>query len=693
MDPSKEIRFNRLASEISPYLLQHSRNPVDWYPWGEDALRKAKDLDRPIFLSIGYSSCHWCHVMERESFENEDIARILNANFISIKVDREERPDLDGIYMAAVQVLTGTGGWPLSVFLTPDLRPFWGGTYFPPESRHGLPGFGDVLLHLASAYRAQRDKVEGAAAELTRYLVESAVSGPAGELPGHEAMEASVLHDEASFDEEHGGFGPAPKFPRPIEISKLLWYHHRTGKAEALRICEKTLEAMALGGLYDQIGGGFHRYSTDASWQVPHFEKMLYDNALLARTYLETFQVTGKDFYREVAIGVIEHVLREMTSPDGGFYSATDADSEEEEGKFFVWRPEEVEAVLGKADGRVICEWFNITPAGNFEGATSIPHITRSPEAVARAFQLAPSRFSEIVRSAKEGLYRTREKRTKPFRDEKILTSWNALMVSALARAAQVLEESRYLEAAEKAAALLWSGEGRLHRLHKDGVSKGEGYLDDHAFLAEALIDLYEATFRVEYLVRARKLADELLDLFWSREGEGLFFTSEHHGSLICRRKDILDNATPSGTGVAALSLLRLERLTGCGLYRERALQVLRSMKGALERYSMALGSTLMALEFCLKPPLEVAIVGDLESAAGRALLRTVRRAFVPRKVVAGAAFPVDPELSRTVPLLDGKAPLDGNVAAFVCKDCTCAAPVTDAAALEALLQRELKSK
>lgn len=689
MSANREKKPNRLLAETSPYLAQHAYNPVDWYPWGDEALRKARELDRPIFLSIGYSSCHWCHVMERESFENEDIAKLMNEHFINIKVDREERPDLDSIYMTAVQLLTSSGGWPMSVFLTPELKPFWGGTYFPPDDRFGRPGFAHILTQIANLYRTGRDKIEETAAKLTEALSERDTSTISTDLPGRDVMESAVEYAERSFDSEWGGFGPAPKFPRSVEISKLLRYYQRTKKANVLEMCEATLESMAHGGMYDQIGGGFHRYSTDKKWLVPHFEKMLYDNALLARTYLEAFQVTGKDFYSRIAREVLDYVLREMTSPEGGFYSATDADSEGEEGVFFVWTPEQVEEVLGEADARTFCEYYSITTGGNFEGGTSIPHVSKPVEEVAGSLNLSCEKLEEVLERGRRKLYEARESRVKPFRDEKVLASWNGLMISAFARGYQILEDPRYLEAADRAAAFIVENlyfSDRLHRTYKDGRCQFPGYLDDHAYLGEAFLDLYETTFKPEHLQFARELTDTLLEQFWDAGGGGFFFTALHHKSLITRKKDPFDNATPSGNGVAALSLLRLERLTGVDSYRARAVELFKGVKPLVEKAPMAFSYTILALEYIFNVPVEIAVLGNPEAEETRKLLRVVYQRFLPNKALVAVTPPVDQAMGEAVPLLAGKS-LEGEKAtAFVCRDYACRTPVTEPRDLERLL-------
>ena len=695
---------NRLIHETSPYLQQHAYNPVDWYPWGEEALGAARELDRPIFLSVGYSSCHWCHVMERESFEDAEIAALMNESFINIKVDREERPDLDSIYMTAVQMLTGSGGWPMSVFLLPDLKPFWGGTYFPPRGAHGRPGFSDLLRELARVYREDRAKAMESAGEITSRLLENENLAAGAEPPGEDAVTLVAESAKRSFDPHHGGFGPAPKFPRPVEISMLLRSFSGTGDAQVLKACVKTLECMALGGLYDQVGGGFHRYSTDGRWLVPHFEKMLYDNALLARTYFEAYQTTKNPFYRQIAGDVCEYVLREMTDPAGGFYSATDADSEGEEGKFFVWTPDQVQAVLGEDRARVVCEAYNITEGGNFEGGTSIPHVTKSLEDVAKAVDLPIERVREDLQTARGELYDARAERPKPFRDEKIITAWNALMISALARGSRVLGSSKYRDAAERAMAFLKEklmAGGRLRRTFKSNTGKSntgksntgksntgqhDAYLDDYAYLGEAALDLYEATFNIDYLREAVRLMRHLLDHFWDAEAGGFYYTADYHESLICRKKDLFDNATPSGAGVAALTLLRLERFTGETQFRTRAEDVLRLAKPLVERAPMAFGSMLIATDFYLRSPVEVAVVGDFDSEDGKALLAAVYQNFVPGKIVVGSGTPVAGDLAQEIPLLSGKdAPANG-VNVFVCRDFACQAPTGSPEELRNLL-------
>ena len=690
----KKSEPNRLIESTSPYLLQHAHNPVDWYPWGEEALAKAKEFDRPIFLSVGYSYCHWCHVMERESFENPEIAKVMNANFINIKVDREERPDIDALYMNAVQMLSGQGGWPMSVFLTPDLRPFWGGTYFPPKGFYRpdgevvRPGFMDILLSLSSAYRETPERIEGTAGQVVEGLCRQE-NHAAGELPSDEALRLAGEDAGRRFDPVHGGFGPAPKFPRSTELSMLLRVYALTGEGSILEMCERTLEAMARGGMYDQVGGGFHRYSTDARWLVPHFEKMLYDNALLARTYLEALQVTGRGLYRRIASEILDYVLAEMTSPEGGFYSATDADSEGREGVFFVWRPGEVEELLGGEDARLFCEYFNITAEGNFEDATSIPHITGELEDAAAVLGIEPAAARKKLESARKKLYAAREKRPAPFRDEKVLTSWNGLMISAFARGAQVLGEPRYLEAAERAARLVLDemreGE-RLLRVRKDGESRILGFLDDNAFFIEALLDLYEAGFDSGYLAAARRLTDIVIERFSDEQDAGLYFTSVDHELVLTRRKDPFDGAIPSAFAVMALNLLRLEKLSGEPAYGERARRLLLDVSAAVPRVPMGLGATLIALDFLLHPPVELALVGDLSSPLAADFLEKIHSGFLPSRVIAASANPPPVELAAEIPLLAGKEHKAAGVRLYICRDYSCREPVDDPQAAEEML-------
>ena len=679
---------NRLAKETSPYLLQHANNPVDWYPWGEEAFSLAREKDLPIFLSVGYSSCHWCHVMEHESFEDEEVAAILGANFVSIKVDREERPDVDSLYMTSVQMLTGSGGWPMSVFLTPDLQPFYGGTYYPPDSRYGRPGFKDVLRHIARVYQEEREKVSEVAGQLTDHLAVS-LSPDGTDAPDVSVLDIVHRNAAQSFDSTFGGFGQAPKFPHPMDLSVLLRHWKRSGEALSLDMALMTLQKMAEGGMYDQLGGGFHRYSVDRQWLVPHFEKMLYDNGLLTRAYLEAYQVCGKRLFLDVATDVLDYVIREMSAPEGGYYSATDADSEGEEGKFFVWTPDDIEALLGKDDARVFCLYYNVTVGGNFEHSTSILNVTSSLEDIAESLSIDPQEAGRIVEEGKAKLYEARSKRVAPFRDEKVIVAWNGLMLSAMARGYQVTGNDRYRESAERTAAFIDEHlvhDGVVHRIYKDGQSKIPGFLDDYACLAEALVDLYEATFDLTYLDRATTLIDAILEDFRDPVDGSLFYTSGRHTDLLHRRKELLDNATPSGTWVTALTLARLERLTGNAEYRKSAGEILRGFDSLVAKAPMAFATGLLAVDFLHGPPLEIAVVGDPDASETRDMLTAIHRRFLPTRVVAGSADVVDENVARRVPVLAERGRVDGKTTVYICEDFACQTPITDAETLEKAL-------
>ena len=683
---------NRLAQETSPYLLQHKNNPVDWHPWGPEALERARGEDMPIFLSIGYSACHWCHVMEHESFEDAATADVLNRLFVSIKVDREERPDLDAIYMQAVQAMTGRGGWPMSVFLLPDGRPFYGGTYFPNEERHGMPSFTQVLLGVADAYHNRRADVEKAAGELLPRLQ----GIPTGK--GDAQLSESVLRDAAGklaglFDWDNGGFGGAPKFPQPMTLEVLLRAHdyrgrhggqgQRWGDARALQMAEHTLGQMARGGIYDQIGGGFHRYATDAHWLVPHFEKMLYDNAQLARLYLHAHQATGKAVYRRIAEETCDYVLREMTHADGGFFSSQDADSEGVEGKFFVWSPAEVEQALGE-DAALFCRVVDVTPEGNFEGH-SILNMPLDQAGVAREVGVSEEEVLRVTAKGRRALYAARERRVHPGRDEKVLTAWNGLMLQALAEAGAALGREDYLAAARKNAAFLLQKlrtQGRLLRSWKDGRAKTLGYLEDYAMLISGLLALYEADWRRRWLDEARALAEGMIALYWS-EDEGVFFdTGSDHETLIVRPRDVFDNAMPCGGSAAAEALLRLARFTGEASYARYAERSLRAMAGVMANHPTGFGRWLAALDFHMATPQEIVVVGSQKDAATQALLQVVFGAYLPNRIVAGLDPSNGDGAAEGTPLLAGRALVGGRPAAYVCEEYACRQPVTDAESL-----------
>jgi uncharacterized protein len=652
---------NRLANETSPYLLQHKDNPVDWYPWGEDALARAREEDKPILLSIGYSACHWCHVMERESFEDPETAALMNAHFVCIKLDREERPDIDAIYMEACQAMTGAGGWPLNVFLTPEQVPFYAGTYFPPDSRGGMPAWRAVLEAVADAWEKRRDEIRAGGDRIAQRLRGGALLAPSKEPLDPRVLGEAVAGLRSQYDRAHGGFGGAPKFPPASALEFLL----RRGETE---MTTHTLRAMASGGMYDQVGGGFSRYSVDPYWLVPHFEKMLYDNALLARVYLHGWQVTGEPLFRRVCEETLDWALREMRAAEGGFYSALDADSEGVEGKFYVWAVGEMhDALAGEPDAEEAIAWFGATDRGNFEGR-NIP--VRGPG--------SPERLDDW----RGRLYRARAQRVWPGLDDKRLTSWNALMISALADAGAVLERADYLDAAKTCADFLLRDlrdeEGRLLRSWKDGQAKLNAYLEDHAFLLEALLSLYEATFEPRWFVEARRLADTMIARFADEENGGFFETSSDHERLVARRKDLEDHPIPSGNASAAYGLLRLAALTGEHEYEARAVSTLRLLHEIAPKHPQAFGHLLQALDFHLSPVKEVALVGD----DLRPLERVVRGAFRPHLVLAATSA----DGADGVPLLEGRSPVNGRPAAYVCERFACKAPVTEPAELERLL-------
>ncbi|MCA1621398.1 MAG: thioredoxin domain-containing protein [Acidobacteria bacterium] len=686
---SEHKHANRLAGETSPYLLQHAHNPVEWYPWGEEALERSKREDKPILLSIGYSACHWCHVMERESFEDEEIARQMNEQFVNIKVDREERPDLDQIYMSAVQMMTRHGGWPLTVFLTPDLVPFYGGTYFPPEDRHQMPGFPRILAAVSEAYRTRPEEVRQSASEILSELQRMTAAPESSEAINTQLLDNAHRVLARSYDTRHGGFGGAPKFPSSMSLDFLLRTWKRTGDGRALGMVTHSCRQMAWGGLYDQLGGGFHRYSTDARWLVPHFEKMLYDNALLTRLYLHAFQATGDGFFRRVVEETLQYVAREMTDESGAFYSTQDADSEGVEGKFFVWDKEEVESLLGPEDSRLFCAYHGVTEGGNFE-ESNILNIPRPAEEVAREQNVSVERLTEAVERGRGILFTERERRVKPGRDEKVITAWNGLMLEAYAEAAAALGREDYREAAERNAGFILKAlvsDGLLLHVYKDGRAKHVGFLDDYSYVVSGLVTLYETTGRLRWLEAAVRLTDKMLEEFWDEEGGGLFYNGVSGEKLIVRNKDYFDNATPSGNSVAAEALLRLSVLTGDENYARRAVGVLRLVRDAVERYPSAFGYALGAFDFHLAKPKEVAVVtgGDAEGAAR--LLREVWGRYLPNKVVALAAGEDDGAAAELVPLLRERGTTGGRATAYVCENYTCLRPVNTAEELAAQLE------
>jgi uncharacterized protein YyaL (SSP411 family) len=682
---------NRLLKETSPYLQQHAHNPVDWYPWGPEALELARKLDRPIFLSIGYSACHWCHVMEHESFEDPDTAKLLNENFVNIKVDREERPDLDQIYMTAVQALTGQGGWPMSVWLTPNLEPFYGGTYFPPDDRYGRPSFKRVLHALSEAWRSRREEIGKTAGQIASHIRE-AVGLPASQG----RLAPDLLHTAASFlerifDQTYGGFGQAPKFPHPIDLRVLLRVWKRFHNEDALRMARLTLDQMARGGIYDHLGGGFHRYSTDARWLVPHFEKMLYDNALLSIANLEAYQASEDHFYREVAEQTLHYVLREMTSPEGPFYSTQDADSEGVEGKFFVWSADEIENLLGTEAANIFTYVYDVTKRGNWEGH-NILYRTKTDEQDARMLGIPIAALQESLAASRAKLFAARENRVKPGRDEKVLTSWNGLMIEAFAVAAQVCGHPEYERTAVAAAnfilANMRSDQGRLFRSWKAGSEpKLNGYQEDYAFLINGLITLYEAAFEERWLAEAVSLADSMIEEFWDEAQGGFYFTGVHHEQLLSRTKDWLDSSTPSGNSVAVLALLRLGKYLDRKDYWDKAAKTLELVSGAMNSSPMATGQMVLALDFYLGPVDEFAVLGQSPDTMHRAL-DLIRLPFRPNKVVAARLPNKERAAEVTIPLLESKN-AGGAVTTYICRDYTCKAPIQGIEQLESALKEE----
>jgi len=661
---------NRLIHETSPYLLQHANNPVDWHAWGDEALTLSRTSDKPILLSIGYSACHWCHVMEHESFENEAIAKLMNDHFINIKVDREERPDLDQVYMNAVQLMTGSGGWPMTVFLLPSGEPFYGGTYFPPDDRYGRPGFKRLLATIAESYKAKKEEIVSGAQSLRLHLnqkVQSAANADAVCMP---LLDQAASGLRSRFDPRQGGFGAAPKFPPSMTIEFLLRYHHRTGNPDALQMSTLTLDKMAYGGLYDQIGGGFHRYSTDDRWLVPHFEKMLYDNALLARAYLDAWRVTGNPLYRRITEEVLDFIVREMRDPNGGFYSTQDADSEGVEGKFYVWDLDEFKATAGP-DGELLARYLDVTAHGNWE-EHNILNVPRPPDVFCKLEKISEEELKAKFDAARPKLYAAREKRIHPGRDEKVLTDWNGLALRAFADAAAYLGRDDYRQIAESNADFifktLWDGNRLLHSF-KDGRARFNAYLDDYANVADGLLSLYQLTFEEKWLKQAESLVDHIIEKFCDSDSGGFYFTDIEHEALITRTKDYFDNATPSGNSVAADVLVRLGALLGRSDLTDKAAKLFTSTGALLAQYPSGFGRLLEAIDFHLGPSKEIAII--TAGKEGHSFITAYRKRFLPRTVIAAGE-------TGTIALLRDRPAIDGKSTAYVCENLACQRPVTD---------------
>jgi len=684
--------MNRLAKETSPYLLQHQHNPVDWYPWGEEAFARAKAEDKPILLSVGYSACHWCHVMERESFEDSEIARLMNELFINIKVDREERPDVDQIYMQAVQAMTGHGGWPMTVFLTPEGVPFYGGTYFPPVERHGMPAFPRLLRSVAESYRTRKGEVIQTGRQLVEQMAQGERLRGSATLLTHEILFAAFQGISRDFDERQGGVGSAPKFPQPMIWDFVLRFWHRSRNPSALEMLKLTLTRMGRGGMYDQLGGGFHRYSVDGQWLVPHFEKMLYDNGQLARLYLHAWLATGDPEYRRIAEETFDYILREMTHPEGGFYSSQDADSEGEEGKFFVWTPEEILAALGDGEvARAALTYWAVEDGANFEGK-NILWVSRDPADVAASLGVSTERLADLIAQARRRLYELRARRIHPGRDDKVLAAWNGLACRAFAEAGRALNRPDYTQAAVKNAGFVLSAmrkDGRLLRSWKDGEAKLLGYLEDYAMTADACLAVYEATFDPRWLKEARVLANELLRLFWDKDRDAFFDTGVDHEQLVVRPRNLFDNAVPCGSSVTVELLFRLTVLTGEERYEWHALRAVRPMADLMTRYPTGFGRFLCALDFHLGPVSEVALVWPPGRDGLEPLLAEVFGRYLPNRVVVGA--PDDEAAARAgIPLLESRPLVGGKATAYLCQRYVCKAPTTDPEELARQLSGEV---
>ena len=677
---------NHLINETSPYLLQHAHNPVDWYSWGDAAFQKAKSENRPILLSIGYSACHWCHVMERESFEDEKIAALMNDLFVNIKVDREERPDLDEIYMNAVQMLTGRGGWPMTVFLTPEGKPFYGGTYFPPEDRYGVPGFPKILQGVANAYREKPQDVERSVEQILAALQRMSLSTESQQPFSSDIIGQSAEQLAQAYDADHGGLGKAPKFPNVGVYELFLRHYHHSKGNRFLEMVTHTLTKMAQGGIYDHLGGGFHRYSVDEKWLVPHFEKMLYDNAQLVRIYAQVYCVTGEPLFKQVVDETMNYLMREMLHTEGGFYSTQDADSEGEEGKFFVWTEEEISQILGEESSEIFCRIYDVSEEGNFE-KKNILHPILTLEQASKFFRRDLKEIESLVADAKVKLFQEREKRIKPFRDEKILISWNGLMLSGLAEAIKISRHQTYLEAANRTVDFIFTKmfrDGRLLHTYKSGTAKILGYLDDYAFLAAGLLDLFEATLNRAHLDRTVKLAEIMLDEFWDEAGGGFFYTGHSHERLIAQSKPIFDGSIPSGNAVATQVLLRLYHYTGKEDYLKRVERVLRAYYDAMENQPFGFAHMLAALDFYLEKPKEIVLVGDNKDPETAELLSKIHSHYLPNMTLQLVS--PDDSLEKVSPLLAGKKQFDGRPTVYVCHNFTCSRPVVEWEELKPIL-------
>ncbi len=680
--------FNRLVFEPSPYLRQHARNPVDWYPWGDAAFKAARDQDKPIFLSVGYTTCHWCHVMEHESFEDDEVAKLMNDAFVCIKVDREERPDIDNVYMTVTQAMTRRGGWPMTVVMTPEKKPFFAGTYFPKSGRGGRPGMMELVPHLSALWQNERAKLLKNADAITNHL-KAVSSGAPGDRLGLESLGLAFRQLKGRFDSERGGFGQRPKFPVPHNLAFLLRYADRTGNAEALEMAVKTLTAMRHGGIYDHVGFGFHRYSTDADWLVPHFEKMLYDQALLSIAYTEAWQVTGDPLFKQTVREILTYVQRDMTSPGGGFYSAEDADSEGEEGLFYLWTPKEIIDIVGDVDGGRFMEIFNVTKTGNFRDESTrrqtgrnIPHLKKSITEIAVAEGKTMDSYLSWIDDVRRQLFNEREKRIHPQKDDKVLTDWNGLMIAAFAKAGQAFGNPDYTQAAKGAADFvletLQDDQGRLLKRYRDGEAGLPAHLEDYAFFVWGLIDLYEATLEANYLAEAVRLNDYMLEHFWDADKGALFMVADTSEQLLVRSKEIYDGAIPSGNSVATLNLVRLARLTANTDYEEKADAIVRAFSGGVKGNPGYHTQLMIGLDFLLGPANEIVVVGKPLADDTRAMVRAVRERYLPRKVLIFRAAAGDAAITKLVPYIAAMDAVDGAATAYVCRNQACDLPTTD---------------
>ena len=691
-------KTNRLIKEKSPYLLQHAYNPVDWYSWSDEAFNKARQGDKPVFLSIGYSTCHWCHVMEKESFEDEEVAKLMNDTVISIKVDREERPDIDGIYMSVCQMMTGSGGWPLTIIMTPDKKPFFAGTYFPKESRYGRTGMKDLILQVKQLWKTKREELLKSSEKISSALMSSS-SFTAGNPLNEDVFKTAYKEFEERFDEEFGGFGNAPKFPTPHNLMFLLRYWKRYGNVKALEMVEKTLIEMRKGGIYDHIGFGFCRYSTDREWLVPHFEKMLYDQALLVMAYSEAYQSTKKNFYKETAEEILTYIMRDMTSDEGGFYSAEDADSEGEEGKFYLWTTDEIKEILGN-DSEIFIKFFNVEKEGNLPdgeaGLIDSVHNTRSDKNIlhikkglsefAVENDIDEKEFKKMLENGRQKLFEVREKRIHPYKDDKILTDWNGLMISAFSKAAQVFGKNIYSDYAVKAADFIllkmFDAEGRLLHRFRESDAAIFANVDDYAFFTAALLDLYETTFEVKYLKQALKLNDDLIEHFWDEERGGFFFTPGYGEKLITRQKEIYDGAIPSGNSVAMLNLLRIARITMNNSFEEKADKINRAFSRQIGKYPAGFTQFLVGLDFAIGPSYEIILTGEKNTKEAGLFLSIIEDRFIPNKIILFISSAEDP-INKIIPYLINYEVQEEKITVYVCENYTCNLPVSDAGELK----------